>query len=269
MIFIDGSWMYHNKQHIMEAFNTEDFDIDYATIPRIVEKRLNAQITSEAHVVRTYYFGSIPVNKPGFESGKQESFYKYLAQKCRFETEIYDIDFRNDSGSRPREKCVDIALAASMLYYAAIPGAYDIATLVAGDLDYMPVIQKVRLLGKRTQLVGIKNLDTYYPTSNKLLSESSLFDFPTIFLDEYLTEIRLQREQILRSCKNCMKKEFTTWTGKDFYCSKCRALNTKRIRICDTCGKEEETNWNKSFFYCADCRGEYRRARNNSPAEAE
>ncbi len=28
MIFIDGSWMYHNKQHIMEAFNTEDFDID-------------------------------------------------------------------------------------------------------------------------------------------------------------------------------------------------------------------------------------------------
>ncbi len=265
MVFIDGSWMYHNRQRIMEAFNAEDFDIDYKKIPQIVERRLSSQIAAEVDVVRTFYFGSIPVNKPDFDSSKQEAFYKYLSERCNFKLEISKIDFRNDLHSRPREKCVDISLAASVLFNAAIPGAFDVAALVAGDVDYMPMIEKTRLLGKRMQLVGIKNLDNYYPTANKLLSEPGAFDFPIIFMDDHLNDIRLQRDQMLRPCKGCQKKEHTTWTGRDFYCSKCRAMNHRKIRICDTCGKEEETNWSKSYFYCAECRGEYRRSKNTVP----
>jgi len=265
MVFIDGSWMYHNRQQILEAFQTEDFDIDYQKIPFIIERHLREQTEKEFDIVRTHYFGSIPINKPGFDSGKQDAFYKYLADKCFFETEIYNIDFRNDPSCRPKEKCVDIALASSMLFNAAMPGSYDVAALVVGDVDYLPVIRRVRSLGKRSLLVGLKKVEGHYPTSNKLISEPCLFDFPPLFLDDHLEEIRLHREQILRRCMNCRKTENTTWAGKEFYCVQCRAQNTRRIRICDTCSKEEETSWNKDYFYCAECRGEYRKSK-YSPA---
>ncbi len=259
MIFIDGSWMFHNKQHIVEALDDNDTDIDYRKIPEIIRMHLENTLDIEVDIVRTHYFASIPVNRPGFDATKQESFYKYLSEKCFFETEVYGIDFRNDPNCRPREKCVDIALASSMLYFAAIANSYDIAALVAGDLDYLPLIQRVRSLGKRTLLVGLNSLNNYSSTSSKLLTEPMLFDYPPIFLEDYIEELCLKREQVLRRCMNCNKKEFTTWTGKDFYCSKCRAGNTKRIRICDNCDKEEATTWVGPSFYCEECRGRHRK----------
>jgi len=43
----------------------------------------------------------------------------------------------------PKEKCVDIALSTSMLYFAAIPYAYDIGVAVIGDADYKPVVNSL------------------------------------------------------------------------------------------------------------------------------
>ena len=105
-----------------------------------------------------------------------------------------------------------------MLYYAARGDGYDIAALLAGDLDYLPMIQRVRLLGKRTLLVALKEIGTYYPTSKRLLETPNLFDLPHLFLEDHLEEIRLKRTAVMRRCDNCGNTERTTWTGDAFYC---------------------------------------------------
>jgi len=60
---------------------------------------------------------------------------------------------------RPRRSCVDVALATKMLYFAALPAAYDVAVLVTGDQDYVPVVRAVRSLGKRTMLASFLEVD--------------------------------------------------------------------------------------------------------------
>lgn len=264
MVFIDGSWMFHNKQQIIESYKDENYEIDYRRIPWLIQQHLGECTDLPIDVVRTHYFGSIPINKPGYDSSKQQAFYRFLEDKCAFETHIYDIDFHNDPNSHPKEKCVDISLATNMLYYAMLPNVFDVAILVAGDLDYLPLIQQVRRLGKRVLLVGLRNIGDYYPTSKRLLDNHSLFDLPTIFIDDHLEDIRLERELVPRECQSCGHEELTTWHGDDFYCNSCRATNTKRSRSCDSCGKTEETTWNKPYFYCADCRQKHREVKMRS-----
>jgi RNA polymerase subunit RPABC4/transcription elongation factor Spt4 len=139
-----------------------------------------------------------------------------------------------------------------------VPGAYDVATLVGGDADYIPMLKRVRAMGKRVQIVGMSNLDGKFLTSAMLLTTPGIQDMPPIFLDEHAQKIRLVREEQRRACKNCGREETTTWAGPDFFCSTCRNEHRKQVRVCDTCGREEETTWDKPFFYCSECRNKHR-----------
>lgn len=262
MLFVDGAWVYHNRQLIIQNAASGDFEIDYRKIPQLAAQLIEAHSTLPVDVVRTCYFAAIPVNKPGFNPAKQETFYQFLSNDCHFDVEIFEMDFRNNADLRPREKCVDIALTASMMYYAAIPDCYDVAILVAGDSDYIALLQRVRALGKRTMLLGIKgNGSSSAPTSKYLYTEPGLFDYEPIFLDERAEDLRLIREAIHRACDKCGTEEETTWAGESFYCSNCRVQNARQLRSCDDCGKEEDTTWDKPWFYCSECRETYRRAK--------
>ena len=117
---------------------------------------------------------------------------------------------------------MDIGLSSSMLFHAALPGTYDIAALVAGDYDYMPMLRKVRQLGKRTILVGLRKLGNVYPTSMKLIENYKLFDFPPIFMEDHIEEIQLKKTISLRMCNSCGKQEETEWEGRAFFCHECR-----------------------------------------------
>jgi len=223
MIFIDGSWLFHNKGEIMAAFNDPEFKINYQSIPEVIARHLEGHTNMAVDVARTCFFGSIPVNKPNFDPTAQQAFYDYLQKDCRFEVEIFEIDFKNQPNYSPQEKCVDIGVATSMMYYAAMPGAMDVAALVAGDYDYMPLLRRVRMMGKRTLLVALRKLGNVYPTSQRLLYSTDLFDFPPLFLEEHLDEIRLVKEKRIRQCDTCGTEELTDWSGRFFYCQTCRA----------------------------------------------
>ena len=71
MIFIDGSWMYHNKKHIIEAFEEESYDIDYSKILELVKDHIQNFLHTEIDLIRTSFFASIPKNDrpalPGLE----------------------------------------------------------------------------------------------------------------------------------------------------------------------------------------------------------
>lgn len=259
MIFVDGAWLYHARQALFEVLNEQDgFEIDYKRIPDIIAQDLGECLGADVDVVRTCYFGTIPANRPGYNPTKQRAFYDFLAMQCAYDTEIVEIDYRRDPQPRADDRTVHVAVASAMMQFAAMPGAYDIAALVAGDADYITLLRRVRMLGKRTQLVAINNLAGRFTTNAALLTTSGIHDFPPIFLDEHAKEVRLVRAEQQRACKNCGKEEATTWAGTDFFCSGCRGTHRKQMRACDTCGREEETAWDKPYFYCSECRREHR-----------
>ncbi len=259
MIFVDGSWLYHGRQVLFESLGEESgFEIDYKKIPDIIAHYMAEMMDSEVDVVRTNYFGTIPVNKQGYNPAKQRAFYEFLTMQCAYDTEILEIDFRREPHARPDDKWVNVALAAAMTYYATIPGAFDVAVLVGGDADYIPLLKRVRGLGKRVQIVCMNNFNDKHLTSVTMLTTAGIQDLPPLFLDERSDEIRLARSEKKRACKNCGREEETTWAGPDFFCSVCRNEHRKQTRACDTCGKEEETTWDKPYFYCSDCRNKHR-----------
>ena len=256
MIFIDGAWLYHSRQVLFDCLNEQDgFEIDYKRIPDIIANEISQYLGMEVDLVRTCYFGTIPSHRPGYNPAKQTAFYEFLAMQCAYDTEILDIDFRRDPHAG--DKSVHVALASAMMYYAAVPGVFDVAAIIAGDSDYVSLLRRVRAVGKRTQLVAINNINGRYATSATLMTTPGIQDLPPIFLDEHAKEMRLVREEQRRTCKTCGKEEVTTWAGSDFFCADCRQ-SRKQLRTCDGCGREEETAWDKPIFYCSECRKDRR-----------
>jgi hypothetical protein len=103
----------------------------------------------------------------------------YIGYLCIF----YSIEQDLASG---KEKCVDIALAIEMLYFGMLPtNVFDIAVLVTGDKDYMPVLTKLRNVGKQVAICSMVN------SCNRGLSteSSNIRDYQMIWLDNYLPEI--------------------------------------------------------------------------------
>lgn len=267
MLFIDGAWLYKSRQALFDTLNERGFEVDYKRIPDIIAQSLAESLGLSVDVVRTNYFGTIPTNKAGYNPAKQLTFYSFLGDQCGYEMDISDIDFRKEPDATPEDKWVNSNLSASMIYYALQPGAYDVAVLVGGTPDYIPVLQRVRNLGKRIQLVAINPIKGRNISSPSLVCASRCFDFPHLYMDEHATEFRLQRSAQIRACMKCNVEEETTWGGEEFYCATCRLARSKKVRACDNCGGEEETTWDKSFFYCSDCRAKYRTVTDEGDSE--
>lgn len=83
-----------------------------------------------------------------------------------------------------QEKCVDISLAVEMLYLSTVD-AFDIAIIVSGDKDFVPALEKVRLLSKKVAICSMRN------SCNTDLSRSDarIRDFDMIWLDDYIKEL--------------------------------------------------------------------------------
>lgn len=268
MVFIDGSWFYHSRQHFFDVCGEESFEIDYKRLPVLVQDSIGEYLDADVDLVRTCYFGTLPINKPGYNPSKQRVFYEFLATQCGFDTEVIEVDHRLEQGLQD-DRAVGVALATAAMHYAHMPGAYDVATIVGGNMEYKSLLRGIRKLGRRTHLVTIRNRGDIFSCSPTLLNEPDLLDLPPLFLDTHIEELRLVRKEQTRTCKLCGAEEMTTWAGPEFFCSRCRTDHRRRVRICDTCGCEEETTWDKSYFYCTECRKEYRTARPGEEDEAD
>lgn len=257
MIFMDGSWFYHSRQTLFTNAGEDGFEIDYKRMGVLIQNSLFETLDQDVDLVRTCYFGTLPANKPGYNPSKQKVFYSFLAEQCGFETEISQIDFRAEPGTGD-DRSVGVSLAVRAMHYAAMPGAFDIAVIIGGSHEYRALSAGLKLLGKRVLLVAIRNHEGNLVTSPTLLTEPNVSDFPILYLDDHLDELKLVRTEQIRTCKQCGAQEATTWAGPDFFCSKCRDGHRRHIRVCDSCGKEEETTWTKDYFFCSDCRRNHR-----------
>jgi uncharacterized LabA/DUF88 family protein/cold shock CspA family protein len=253
MLFIDGTWLYSNMPRLAESYTRPDFHIDFGKLPRVLSSEVGhrmGDVETELDVVRTYLFGSYAAN---YDLRDEEAvqrrldFFAMLKEDYHYEVEIFPINFRGrrlrgadrdpSDTFEPKEKCVDIALATSMLYYAAMPNSYDIAIGVMGDEDFKPALQHVRRLGKRLAIASIKS--SCSPSLADPRDEARVKDFDIIWLDDLRNQLELRYEPHLLECESPIHKgERKVWTtfyprrGKKFYCDACRNEFTRQ--------KEEE-----------------------------
>lgn len=241
MVFVDGTWLYMNMPRLAETYGKLDYKIDYGLFPKVLGDEVAKQLRMpEVDIVRTHIFGSYPDN---YDLRDEEAvltrldFLDMLKEEYHYEVETFPINYfgrrlrkedrdPNDE-FEPKEKCVDIALATSMLYFAAIPHAYDIAIAVVGDRDYIPVLQHVRRLGKRVAIASIKG--SCAPEYADPLDAARVKDIDIIWLNDilHITELKYERHQL--ECQSPLHKgDRKVWTtyrprkGKPFYCYECR-----------------------------------------------
>ena len=228
MVFIDGSWLYRSRSAVFAKLGEENFEVDYARLPRLLCEELANAIDEDVSLVRTLYFGTIPSVRSSFNTSKQRAFYDFLENACHYETEIHEVEV-GGGDNLADDAWISMSLASSMRYYAAMPSAYDVAIVVSDNLVYAPPLHAVRLLGKRTQVVSLRTTEgTESPTGFTLVGRSRVMDFAPIYLDDHAAEMKLVRELRKRICKQCGREEETTWAGSDFFCSECRGKHNRR-----------------------------------------
>ena len=253
MVFIDGTWLYSSQRYLSESYG-KNINIDYGKLPRALANRIADQLSfGGVDIVRTYLFGSNAKNYLDEDEemvSKRRMFYDILREEYNYEVETYYIDYRQrrlrrkdrdpDDDFTPAEKCVDIALASSMLYNAALPFAYEIAILVGGDRDYIPMLQKVRRLGKRVAIASIRQTCSYELQNPK--DRQGIRDFDVIWLEDMIEEIELRQQLRQVHCESPLHEGLDlVWTdefvrkNRPYFCRTCR----ERMReIRETEGEE-------------------------------
>lgn len=228
MMFIDGSWLYKSRSTVFAKLGEENFEVDYARLPRLLCEELANAIDEDVSLVRTLYFGTIPSSRSSFNTGKQRAFYEFLECSCHYETDIHEVEIGYGENFAD-EAWISMSLASSMLYYAAIPATYDVAIVVSDNLVYAPALHAVRLLGKRIQIVSLRTAEgSESSASGSLVGKSRVMDFAPIYLDDHAAEMKLVRELRTRVCKQCGREEETTWAGTEFFCSDCRGKHHRK-----------------------------------------
>jgi hypothetical protein len=215
IVFIDGAWLYKCRTALFNKLGEENFEIDYAKLPKLLCDDVANSLDEDISLVRTLYFGTIPSSRSGFNTSKQYSFYDFLERSCGYDTSIHEVDVGGDD-NRSSSCWVSVSIATNLIYYAALPNVMDVAIILSESPDLAPAIRRARSLGKRIQLVEAGNI------GDSLANYMRPLDFPVINFDDHASDIKLVRERMRRVCKQCGNEEETTWAGVDFFCSHCR-----------------------------------------------
>jgi cold shock CspA family protein len=247
MLFIDGTWLYSNTSRLVEASGEPGFVLDFGKLPRVLAEEAGRRLGhDEWTVVRTHMFGSHAQNVDPRDLEPVErrlNFFAMLRQQHHYEIEAFPIDFRGKRLRRtdrdpndtfePKEKCVDIALATSMLFNAAMSNAYDVAIAVLGDQDFKPVLQSVRRLGKRVAIASINGACSgeYSDPADR----ARVRDVELIWLEDLLPRLARRYDPHWLDCQSPIhrgeRRVETTYypkRGERFYCPACREEYTRQ-----------------------------------------
>ena len=140
--------------------------------PRIQYQKLTQQIINQIdfnnlELIKTYLFASKPCEEL-LLLPQYKNFYQWLngmknkphfeviegSQVLRNTNEETPIDINNPSTFTTVEKGTDVNIAVNMLA-KAYANAYDVAILVSGDTDYLPVVYQLNNIGKVVILVTL------------------------------------------------------------------------------------------------------------------
>ena len=242
MVFIDGTWLYRNTFKLAESAGKPEYRIHFGKLPTVLAGLIGDRAGGvPVDIVRTHLVSSYPAHHDALDDEaveRQLDFYDFLREEYRYDVQLFRVNYMGrrvrrsdrdpDDTFEPREKCVDIALATTMLYYAALGTVYDVAIAVVGDGDYRPVFQYLRLLGKRVAIASVQG--SCAAEFSDPLDEARVKDYDVIWLNDLVDEIELTYEPHLRRCESPAHEgdRMVTTTyyprkGQKFYCDTCRS----------------------------------------------
>src|SRR3989344_3801993 len=138
-IFIDGSNLYNG----LKRLNIKNLDF---------QKLINKLIKSRNFVNAFYYIASLDITFNKTKYWKHQEFLNNLKKIPKFNVVLCTLRKIVKKGEKPRFeiKGDDIHLAVDLIS-GAHENLFDTAIIVSGDEDFVPVINKVRCLGKRVE----------------------------------------------------------------------------------------------------------------------
>ena len=136
MIFIDASNMNKSAEHL-------GFKIDYKKFKHFLERFLEH---NGFRLVRPYYYTVED------KDSTQPIFHSKL-RNFGYELKIKDIVKIN---SKYEEKEIDIKIATDILYFG-YNNSYDLALICTGDKDFLPVIERIKDLGKWVYIAAFEH----------------------------------------------------------------------------------------------------------------
>lgn len=161
MVFVDNS-------NIFNGFRRYHIKADY--------EKLKNVITMKRELVKIILYEGVvyPI------SSNKKKWYKDLSNNSGYtiKTSFDKITF-NDA----IEKKIDIQIAIDIISFA-YEDAYDIAVLVSGDGDFVPVVKKVKELDKGVEVWAFK-----YSFANAL--KEALQQEKVYYLDDILNRIKI------------------------------------------------------------------------------
>lgn len=180
MIFIDyENFDIGRKKYYNNEFNAKPPKIDFHKFAKL----LIDKIDNNLELVKILVFAPKPVtklqaipyyaNRYKWLNSLNEEEYITLIEGTHRVKPTYGytkdtIDIRNKRTYTIEEKGTDVNLATH-LATKGFMNAYDVAIVISGDTDYLPIISILNTIGKIVIIVGIKNqrLDAFYGCTDK------------------------------------------------------------------------------------------------------
>ena len=139
MIFIDGSNLYHSLKNI---FGRTDLDIG-KFCQRLLRRR---------KLIRIYYNNAkVGIKEEPERYRHQQAFFAGINAIPYSELRLGRLVYTNWPSVPPYEKGIDVQLTTDMLTHS-YKNNYDVATLVAGDNDFVPALQALKDTGKHVEV---------------------------------------------------------------------------------------------------------------------
>ena len=139
-VFIDGGHIRSGLTRIGASWESLNLRTMCEVLPSWVG---GAWMRESMRVSRVFVYDAVP------ESGDDEG--NLVEEWLKRNDRVMDVDVRygrlaGEPQSRQRQKAVDVQLAVDALSFA-VNDTYDVAILVTGDADFIPVVEAVRERG--------------------------------------------------------------------------------------------------------------------------
>ena len=161
MIFIDNS-------NIFKGFRKFDIKADYEKLKNLISR---GRILQGIFLYEGVVYPMSPEKKKWYEDLRNRSGY------------VIKASFDKIVSNGAIEKKVDINIAIDIISLA-YENAYDMAVLVSGDGDFVPVVKKVKKLDKNVEVWAFR-----YSLANALKEELKLEKIN--YLDNILSKIKI------------------------------------------------------------------------------
>lgn len=171
MVFIDYQNFYIALKNFSRMNGNKNYSVDFIKLA----DELNKETNLNSMLMKTYLFAYKPSDQL-LELSNYKKYYDWLSnlkknnyfeviegrQEVHRKNKDIGIDISDKKTYITVEKGTDINLAVTMLT-KAYSNAYDIAILVSGDTDYIPVVEVLHQLGKIVVIapIVIQNVSKY------------------------------------------------------------------------------------------------------------